>query len=72
MAGHTDSDGNDSYNQALSERRASSVIRWLIENDINKAQLTSRGYGEGQPAAPNDTESGKALNRRVQLTTNPI
>ncbi len=68
IAGHTDSDGGDSYNQNLSERRAGQVIRWLVDNGIDAARLERAGFGETQPAAPNDTESGKALNRRVQLS----
>ena len=68
IAGHTDSDGDDAYNQNLSERRAGTVIQWLIDNGADGNRLSGVGYGESQPAAPNDTESGKALNRRVQLS----
>ena len=68
IAGHTDSDGGDDYNQDLSERRAQTVIRWLVDNGIDEARLDGVGFGETRPAAPNDTESGKALNRRVQLS----
>jgi outer membrane protein OmpA-like peptidoglycan-associated protein len=71
IAGHTDSEGEEEYNQMLSERRAASVIHWLINNGISVDQLMSKGYGEGQPSAPNDTEAGKALNRRVQLSLIP-
>jgi len=67
IAGHTDSDGSESLNQDLSERRAKSVIDWLVNNGIERARLEAAGFGEARPAAPNDTESGKALNRRVQL-----
>lgn len=68
IAGHTDSDGGDDYNQDLSERRATTVIRWLVDNGIDAARLDGAGFGETRPAAPNDTITGKALNRRVQLS----
>ncbi len=68
IAGHTDADGGFDYNQGLSERRANTVIQWLIDNGIDSSRLEGVGFGEAQPAAPNDTESGKALNRRVQLS----
>ncbi len=67
IAGHTDSDGADASNQNLSERRAGTVIAWLVDNGIDAGRLDAAGFGEAQPAAPNDTTSGKALNRRVQL-----
>jgi len=67
IVGHTDSDGSDASNQDLSERRARTVINWLIEHGIEARRLTARGFGESRPTAPNDTESGKALNRRVEL-----
>ncbi|MDH3440565.1 MAG: carboxypeptidase regulatory-like domain-containing protein, partial [Gammaproteobacteria bacterium] len=68
IAGHTDSDGGDGPNQDLSERRAKTVIGWLVDNGVDGARLDGVGFGETRPAAPNDTESGKALNRRVQLS----
>jgi len=68
VAGHTDSDGEEDYNQDLSERRAANVIRWLTERGVPGDQLVKAGYGESSPTASNDTESGKALNRRVQLS----
>ncbi len=67
IVGHTDSDGSDASNQDLSERRARTVINWLIEHGIEARRLTARGFGESRPTAPNETESGKALNRRVEL-----
>jgi len=67
IVGHTDSDGSDASNQDLSERRARTVINWLIEHGIEAGRLTARGFGESRPTAPNETESGKALNRRVEL-----
>ncbi len=67
IAGHTDSDGMDASNQDLSERRAGTVIDWLVQRGIESYRLQLAGYGESRPAAPNDTPSGKALNRRVEL-----
>ncbi len=67
--GHTDSDGADAYNQALSERRAASVHKYLeTEGGIPEGRFISKGYGETMPVAPNDTPANKALNRRVELT----
>ena len=67
VAGHTDSVGAADYNQGLSERRAESVRRYLIDQGVAPEQLRARGLGEAQPVADNDTESGRALNRRVEL-----
>ena len=68
IAGHTDSDGSDAMNQDLSERRARVVIGWLVDNGIDAGRIEGIGFGEARPAAPNETETGKALNRRVQLS----
>ncbi len=68
IAGHTDSDGSDPSNQDLSERRARTVIQWLINHGIEARRLDGIGFGESKPTAPNETEAGKALNRRVQLS----
>ena len=67
IAGHADSRGPEEYNQALSERRAEAVRRYLETKGIDSARMTARGYGESQPAASNDTVLGKADNRRVEL-----
>ncbi len=67
VGGHTDSIGSDAYNQALSMRRAESVRRYLIEQDIAASRLEANGYGESNPVASNDTEEGRAQNRRVEL-----
>lgn len=68
IEGHTDSQGNDAYNQRLSERRAASVQRWLVERQgIAAARLAPRGAGEKQPVADNSTEAGRQKNRRVQV-----
>ena len=70
VVGHTDSVGADSYNQALSERRASSVAEYLIGQGVAPAKVTSQGSGESEPVTENDTEEGRALNRRVELQLN--
>jgi outer membrane protein OmpA-like peptidoglycan-associated protein len=68
IQGHTDSDGSESYNQQLSERRAQSVVTYLIQNfAIDPTRLTAKGYGEMNPVASNSTPEGKALNRRVEF-----
>ena len=70
VIGHTDSQGSDAYNQALSERRASSVAEYLISQGLSPAKVTSQGRGESQPIADNDTDAGRAQNRRVELHLN--
>ena len=68
IQGHTDSKGSDEYNLSLSDRRAASVVAYLTQNlGIDRSRLTSRGYGESQPIATNDTDAGRALNRRVEF-----
>ncbi len=67
LGGHTDSDGEDTKNQVLSENRAKAVVTYLIEKGINKDRLTYKGYGETVPVAPNDTKENKAKNRRTEV-----
>ncbi len=67
IAGHTDSKGSDSYNQALSLRRANAVRREFVLHGINASNLSVMGYGESEPVADNETEDGRATNRRVEL-----
>jgi len=68
IGGHTDSVGDDAYNQTLSERRANAVRDALInEYGIPAAKLVARGYGETQPVADNATEDGRYQNRRVEV-----
>jgi OOP family OmpA-OmpF porin len=67
IAGHTDSIGSAAYNEALSKRRADSVRDYLVSKGANAANLTTRGYGESNPVASNDTEAGRAQNRRVEF-----
>ena len=70
VIGHTDSVGVDTYNQALSERRASSVAAYLLSQGLAPNKLTSEGKGQSQPVADNETEEGRAKNRRVELHIN--
>lgn len=72
IAGHTDSVGSDQNNQALSERRAASVGAYLGGKGINRDRIITAGFGESQPVASNDTESGRSQNRRVEVTLEPI
>ena len=72
VAGHTDSTGSDQYNQQLSERRASSVANYLVGQGITQQRLLTVGAGETHPVASNDTEAGRAQNRRVEMTIVPI
>jgi OOP family OmpA-OmpF porin len=67
IAGHADSRGPGDYNLALSERRAEAVRRYLEQKGIDPARMTARGYGESRPVASNDTATGQAENRRVEL-----
>jgi OOP family OmpA-OmpF porin len=67
IAGHTDSQGSESYNQGLSERRAQAVADYLIGKGANAANITVKGYGESQPVADNGTDAGRAANRRVEF-----
>jgi OOP family OmpA-OmpF porin len=65
--GHTDSVGSDSYNQALSVRRAEAVKAYLISKGIEKNRVYTEGKGEKQPVADNKTAEGRAKNRRVEI-----
>lgn len=67
LIGHTDSTASAAYNQALSERRASAVRDHLAGLGIAASRMETRGEGENQPVASNDTELGRALNRRVEI-----
>ena len=64
---HTDNIGSDHFNQELSEKRAASVVQYLIGMGLDPAHLVPQGFGETQPVATNDTEEGRALNRRVEF-----
>jgi outer membrane protein OmpA-like peptidoglycan-associated protein len=72
VAGHTDSSGSDQYNQALSERRAQSVAGYLGSHGVKQQRLITIGAGEAHPVASNDNDTGRAANRRVELTIVPV
>ena len=65
--GHTDIRGDNIYNLDLSQRRARAVVEFLYKNDISTERVKYKGYGSNQPIAPNETEEGRQLNRRVEF-----
>jgi len=65
--GHTDSKGTDEYNLTLSQKRANSVIDYLVSKGIARTRLNAMGMGEKDPIATNETEAGRAQNRRVEF-----
>jgi len=67
IAGHTDTDGEDTFNQALSEKRAQAVADYLVKAGMPASRFTATGYGSTQPVATNDTDEGKAQNRRIDF-----
>jgi len=67
IAGHTDADGDDAFNRALSEKRAQAVTDYLVKAGLPASRLTATGYGSSQPVATNDTDEGKARNRRIDF-----
>lgn len=71
VAGHTDSQGNEVYNQQLSERRAQAVRDALVGTGLDPARITIMGYGESRPIASNDTAAGRQQNRRVEVRVVP-
>ena len=67
IVGHTDSQGDDAYNMGLSQRRANSASAYLQSQGVPASRITTAGRGESEPVASNDTEAGKAQNRRVEI-----
>ena len=67
VEGHTDSRGKPGYNKKLSQRRAASVVKWLVKHGISKKRLTSAGYGQERPIATNMTDEGRHQNRRSEF-----
>ncbi|MEP1472255.1 MAG: OmpA family protein [Halieaceae bacterium] len=67
VSGHTDNTGSRSYNQTLSERRASSVADYLVTREVLRSRMLVQGLAFDQPIADNSTSSGRAQNRRVEL-----
>lgn len=72
VVGHTDSVGTDSYNQGLSERRASAVASFLMQQGLPGDRIRQEGRGEREPLASNDSDSGRAQNRRVDIVIKPV
>ncbi len=68
IAGHTDNKGSDDYNLNLSQGRCQSVVDYIVSQGVESYRLTPRGYGEGKPIETNDTDDGRANNRRVEFT----
>jgi OOP family OmpA-OmpF porin len=67
IAGHTDADGNDGLNQELSEKRAQAVADYLVRAGLPADRFKAAGYGSLQPRASNDTDEGRAQNRRIEF-----
>ena len=72
VAGHTDNIGSDEVNQRLSEQRAGAVARYLSAQGVDPQRLITVGGGKRYPIASNDTEAGRAANRRVEITLVPV
>ncbi len=72
VAGFTDSTGSDAYNQGLSERRANAVASYLTSKGVGSNRMVIKGMGESYPIASNDSDAGRAQNRRVEITIVPI
>ena len=70
VEGHTDNIGGDAFNKTLSDKRAAAVEAYLIGKGIDAARLNSSGMGMSKPVTTNDTEAGRAQNRRVELVKN--
>jgi outer membrane protein OmpA-like peptidoglycan-associated protein len=71
IQGHTDGEGSYSYNEKLSERRAISVMRYLEQRGIKEGRMKTKGYGKRKPVASNETDEGRAMNRRVMIRILP-
>lgn len=67
VLGYTDGVGSDAYNLGLSEKRSNSVVSYLTSKGIKSSRLTSKGMGKADPVATNDTDAGRAKNRRVEF-----
>lgn len=67
IEGHTDNVGSDEYNEKLSRERAKAVVEYLVNANADRNRLSYKGYGSRRPIAPNDTDEGRAKNRRVEF-----
>ncbi|KRW62647.1 OmpA family protein [Pseudomonas sp. TTU2014-080ASC] len=72
IVGHTDSTGSQQLNQDLSNRRAQSVASYLTANGVDASRISAYGAGPSQPIASNDTQQGRAQNRRVEINLRPL
>ena len=72
VAGHTDNIGSEEVNQRLSEQRAAAVAQYLAAQGVDQQRLITVGGGKRYPIASNDTEAGRAANRRVEITLVPV
>ena len=72
VTGHTDASGGDAINQPLSERRAGAVADYLQYQGVQRARMATKGYGAQFPVASNDSETGRAQNRRVEIRLTPV
>jgi outer membrane protein OmpA-like peptidoglycan-associated protein len=73
LEGHTDSKGDDRYNQTLSERRAESVKQWLATREkLDAAKLVTKGWGETKPVASNEDDAGRQRNRRLEAVIEKV
>ncbi|HCD9234091.1 OmpA family protein [Elizabethkingia ursingii] len=68
VSGYTDSKGSDAYNLSLSEKRANAVIGYFVANSLDGNRFVAKGMGKADPVASNDTDAGRAQNRRVEFT----
>ena len=71
VGGHTDAEGTDERNQRLSDRRASSVVAYLVEAGVERERIKAVGYGSSSPIADNETAEGRARNRRIEFKVQP-
>jgi outer membrane protein OmpA-like peptidoglycan-associated protein len=72
VIGHTDSTGGAEYNEELSLRRAQAVVDYFEAKDVNPVRLAARGRGEAEPIASNATQTGRQVNRRVEILVEPV
>ncbi len=72
VEGHTDNSGKKDHNQTLSQQRAEAVAAWLGSHGVDKSRLTTVGYGDTRPEAPNDNDANKAKNRRTEFHVQDI
>ena len=72
VEGHTDNSGRDQKNMTLSQDRANAVRDYLIAAGINPDRITTVGYGSAKPVASNETDEGRRLNRRIEITISRI